>query len=350
MRQIARYSIGMLVAGTLGLSTATYARDLTIVSWGGAFQDAQREINFKPFSELIGKPVLDNSWDGGIGVLQAKALAGVPNWDVVEIEGDELILGCADGLYEELDWEQLGGRDKYIDVSVHDCGIGNIVYSSGIAYDGERLEVTSGPTSWVDFWDVEKFPGNRALRRGPKYTLEYALLADGVAPENIYEELRSEAGIERAFNKLDEIKPYLLWWDSPAQSLQLLVSGQVIMASQFNGRITTLNQTENKQFEFVWPGSIYTLDYWAILKDSPNKEDAMKFIVYSSLPEVQAKLPAYIAYGTTAKAAADLVPEQYQKLLPTYPENMEVAMPMDISFWVDEIEPLTQRFDAWLAR
>lgn len=350
MRQITRYSIAALVAGALGVGTTVHARDLTIVSWGGAFQEAQREINFKPFSEKIGKPVLDNSWDGGIGVLQAKALAGVPNWDVVEIEGDELILGCADGLYEELDWDLLGGRDKYIDVSVHDCGIGNIVYSSGIAYDGERLDHASGPKSWADFWDIEKFPGKRALRRGPKYTLEYALLADGVDAADIYDVLRTEEGVQRAFDKLDQIKPHLLWWDSPAQSLQLLVSGQAIMASQFNGRITTLNQTENKQFQFVWPGSIYTLDYWVVLKDSPNKEEAMQFIAYSSLPEVQAKLPAYIAYGTTAKAAADLVPEQYQKDLPTHPENMKVAMPMDISFWVDEIEPLTQRFDAWLAR
>lgn len=350
MKTLNQASLGLLIAGALALGTTAQARDLTIVSWGGALQDAQREINFKPFSEIIGKPVLENSWDGGYGVLQAKVLGGTPNWDVVEIEGDELILGCADGLYEELDWEMLGGRDKYIDVSVHDCGIGNIVYSSGIAYDGAALDESNRPSSWADFWDVEKFPGKRALRRGPKYTLEYALLADGVKPDEIYDVLSTDEGVERAFSKLDELKPHLLWWDSPAQSLQLLVSGQVIMASQFNGRITTLNQTENKDFQFVWPESIYTLDYWAILKGTPNKKEAMEFVAYSSLPEVQAKLPAYIAYGTTAKAAVELVPKEYQKLMPTYPENMEVAIPMDINFWVDEIEPLTQRFDAWLAR
>lgn len=352
MNYINFHKVALTVVSVVGISIAStaVARDLTIVSWGGAFQEAQREINFKPFSELINKPVLDNSWDGGIGVLQAKTLNAEPDWDVVEVEGDELIIGCADGLFEELDWERLGGRESYIKESVHDCGIGNIVYSQGISYDGDRINHETGPRSWADFWDIEKFPGKRSLRRGPKYTLEYALLADGVEPDELYDVLSTEEGVARAFKKLDEIKPHLVWWDSPAQSLQLVASGQVAMASQFNGRITTLNQTENKNFKFIWDDSIYTLDYWVILKGSPNKEEAMDFIVYSSKPEVQAKLPAYIPYGTTNKDAGRLVAEEYQRDLPTEPGNMNVGVPMDIDFWVDEIEPLTQIFDAWVAR
>uniref|UniRef100_A0A914Z8P2 Spermidine/putrescine ABC transporter substrate-binding protein n=1 Tax=Panagrolaimus superbus TaxID=310955 RepID=A0A914Z8P2_9BILA len=117
--------------GGLALAAGSaQARDLTVVSWGGSYQDGQREIYFKPFAKELGKPVLDESWDGGYGVLQAKVKAGETNWDVVQVEAEELELGCADGIYETIDWEKLGGKDKFIPAAVHDCGVGAIVWST----------------------------------------------------------------------------------------------------------------------------------------------------------------------------------------------------------------------------
>ncbi|MFV0473887.1 MAG: extracellular solute-binding protein, partial [Pikeienuella sp.] len=158
----------------LGAATSgTAARDLTVVSWGGTYQDAQNEIYFRPYAEKSGAPLLAESWDGGYGVLQAKVKAGAPNWDVVQVETEELELGCADGIYEPIDWEKLGGEDKFIDAGVHECGVGAIVWSVAIGYDGDRITGET-PQSWADFWDVEKFPGKRGLRKSPKYALEFA--------------------------------------------------------------------------------------------------------------------------------------------------------------------------------
>ena len=134
---------------TAGLTGAAHARDLTVVSWGGNFQDAQRIIHFKPYAQESGKPLLDESWEGGYGVLQAKVKAGVPNWDVVEVESEELALGCADGIYEKIDWVKLGGKDKYLPAAVNECGVGNIVWSTGLSYDGAKLK--EAPKSWADF-------------------------------------------------------------------------------------------------------------------------------------------------------------------------------------------------------
>ncbi|ELT49477.1 extracellular solute-binding protein, partial [Brucella intermedia] len=217
--KIARLALmGGLLATALDTGSAT-ARDLTVVSWGGNYQDAQREIYFKPFSEKIGKPLLDESWDGGYGVVQAKVKAGKPNWDVVQVEAEELALGCADGLYEKIDWDKLGGKDKFLDSAVNDCGVGAIVWSTAIAYNADKLK--DGPQSWADFWDVKKFPGKRSLRKGAKYTLEFALLADGVSKDEIYDVLSTPEGVDRAFKKLDELKPNIVWWEAGAQPLQL---------------------------------------------------------------------------------------------------------------------------------
>lgn len=324
------------------------ARDLTVVSWGGNFQDAQRKIFFEPFAAEIGKPVLDESWDGGYGVLQAKVKAGVPNWDVVEVESEELALGCADGIYEKIDWEKLGGKDAYLPAAVSECGVGNIVWSTGLSYDGDKLK--EGPKTWADFWDTKKFPGKRGLRKGPKYALEFALMADGVPADKVYEILSGEGGVDRAFKKLDELKSDIIWWDAGAQPLQLLSSGQVVMTSAYNGRISGINRTEGKKFGFVFPGSVYAIDSWVILKDSPNKDAGMDFIAYASKAENQAKLPEFIAYGLPNLGATKLVPEQFQKELPTTEENISGAIALDVDFWTDNSEELTQRFNAWLAQ
>ncbi|MBZ9772515.1 ABC transporter substrate-binding protein [Mesorhizobium sp. CO1-1-8] len=335
----------MALALTTGIAAA---RDLTVVSWGGTYQDAQRKIYFEPYSKVLGKPVLDETWDGGIGVLQAKVKAGAPNWDAVQVEAEELALGCADGLFEKVDWDKLGGKDKFLASAVSPCGVGAIVWSTAIAYDSAKL--ADGPKSWADFWDVKKFPGKRALRKGPKYTLEFALLADGVSADKVYDVLSTPDGVDRAFKKLDELKPNLVWWESGAQPLQLLASGEVTMASAYNGRITGINKTENRAFKVVWPGSIYAVDSWVILKGAENKTAAEDFIAFASKPENQVKLPDYVAYGLPNNEAASKVAPALQAELPTALDNLQGAIALNTDFWIDHSEELTKRFNAWLAQ
>ena len=343
-------AVSTLALGLLSVIAAgsAAARDLTVVSWGGTYQDAQRKIYFQPFSKVIDKPVLDEAWDGGIGVVQAKVKAGNPAWDAVQVEADELALGCADGLYEKVDWTKLGGKDAFMPSAVSDCGVGAIVWSTAIAYDGAKI--ADGPKSWADFWDVKKWPGKRGLRKGAKYTLEFALMADGVPADKVYEVLATPAGVDRAFKKLDELQPNVVWWASGAQPLQLLASGEVAMTSAYNGRVTGINRTEGKKFKVVWPGSIYAVDSWVVLKGAENKATAFDFIAFASKAENQAKLPEYIAYGLPNKEAGNSVPPQLQVDLPTTPANLEGARALNVDFWIDNLETLTKRFDAWLAK
>ena len=140
----------LALGAALALGSGTLqARDLSVVSWGGAYQDAQKEVYFKPFIEKTKVKMVDASWDGGLGVLRAKMQGGANNWDVVQVESEELLLGCEEGLFEKLDWAKLGGRDKYLKDAVNDCGVGAIVYNFVLAYDGDKIK--DGPNSWKDF-------------------------------------------------------------------------------------------------------------------------------------------------------------------------------------------------------
>ena len=222
------------------------------------------------------------------------------------------------------------------------------MWSTAIAYDAAKI--ANGPQSWSDFWDVIRFPGKRALRKGPKYTLEFALLADGVSEDKLYDALSTREGIDRAFRKLDELKPHLIWWETGAQPLQLLASGEVVMTSAYNGRITGINRTEGRKFKIVWPGSIYAVDSWVILKGAENRALGEDFIAFASRPENLAKLPRFVAYGLPKPEAMRAVPAELEADLPTSSLNIKNAIPLNVDFWIDNSESLTARFNAWLAR
>jgi putative spermidine/putrescine transport system substrate-binding protein len=342
---------GLVAAAVLGGAAVApaSAQDLTVTSWGGSYQDAQREIYFEPFKQETGINLVEDVWNGGVGAIRAKVEGGGQEWDVVQVEAEELVLGCEEGLYELIDWEAIGGQDQFIDAAINECGVGTIVWSTAIAYDSDKIK-DKQPQSWADFWDTETWPGKRGFRRGPKYTLEFALMADGVPPEEVYELLATEDGVNRAFAKLDEIKGDIIWWEAGAQPIQLLGSGEVVMTSAYNGRISAANKEENRNFHVVWPGSIYSVDSWVILANSPNKEQALEFITFASQPQHQKNLPQSIAYGVTNKAAAEQIDEALLKDLPTAPENLQQSIELDTEFWVNNIEPLTERFTAWQAQ
>jgi putative spermidine/putrescine transport system substrate-binding protein len=332
------------------LGASAMARDLTVISWGGNFQDAQRTAYFAPFTAETGVKVVDQAWDGGVGTLRTRVQAGGdPGWDVVHAEIEELQVGCAEGLFEPIDWSKIAEKDKLIPAATSSkCGVGAITWSAGVAYDADRLH--SAPTSVADFFDLQKFPGKRALRKGPKYALELALEGDGVPVDKVYDVLRTPEGVDRAFNKLKSIRSSLLFFESGGQAIQLLASGDASMVLAFNGRVTAADQTDHRNFKFIWPGSIYAVDSWVILRNSPNKDAALKFIDFASRAAQQKILPEHVAYGPTNKDATAALDEKIAQELPTYPKNLEGALKIDAGFWTDNIEALTERFNSFAAQ
>jgi len=338
-----------LAVCAIALASPATARDLTVVSWGGDYQDAQRDAYFKPFMQKTGVKMVEESWDGGVGTLRAKIQGGNNNWDVVQVESEELLLGCEEGLYEKIDWSKLGGRDKYMPDAVNDCGVGAIVYSFVLGYDADRIK-GDAPNSWADFWNVQKWPGKRALRKGPKTTLEIALMADGVAPKDVYRTLGTDAGVERAFRKLDQLKPNLVWWEKGSQPPQLLASGEVAMTDAYNGRLAAANAKDKKHFKIVWTNNLYTIDSWVIMKGTPNKAAAEQYLMFVNDPNNQKDLPPKIPYGVTTKASTALIDKNVLPNLATAPQNMASALPIDDKFWLENLDKLNQRFNAWVAK
>ncbi len=333
---------------TLAMACAmpALAVDLTVISFGGANKAAQSKAYYEPWEANGNGKVIAGEYNGEMARIKAMVDTNSVSWNLVEVESPELARGCDEGMFEELDPALFGNPADFVEGAIQPCGVGFFVWSTVLAYNADKL--SSAPSGWADFWDTEKFPGKRGLRKGAKYTLEFALMADGVPVKDVYSVLATKEGQDRAFAKLDQIKPSIQWWEAGAQPPQFLASGDVVMSSAYNGRIAAVQNESN--LKVVWNGGIYDFDAWAIPMGAKDKDAAQKFIAFSVSPEQQKIYSENIAYGPANKKAVELLDPKLLKDMPTTPENIANQVAMDVTFWADFGEQLEQRFNAWAAR
>jgi putative spermidine/putrescine transport system substrate-binding protein len=320
---------------------------LTVVNFGGANGAAQKKAYVEPFEKAGGSKVTMVEYNGEQAKIKAMVEAKKVTWDVVEVESPDVNRGCDEGLFEKMDWSKLAPKADFQPAAVHECGVGTFVWSTVMAYNADKLK--TAPTTWADFWDTKKFPGKRGMRKGPRYNLEFALMADGVAPADVYKVLASKDGADRAFKKMTELKPNIQFWEAGAQPPQFLVAGDVAMTTAYNGRIDAA-QREGKNLAITWTGGIYDLDFWVMPKGTPNKDAAMKFIAMASSANEQAEYAKLISYGPTNDKALAKLDAKVLGLLPTSPANSKTALQFNIKFWADQGEALEKRFAAWAAQ
>jgi putative spermidine/putrescine transport system substrate-binding protein len=333
-------SVGMMCAAQ------AMAADLTVISFGGANKAAQEKAFYAPWEKAGSGKIIAGEYNGEMAKVKAMVDTKSVSWDLVEVESPELARGCDEDMFETLDPAILGKKEDYVPGAIQTCGVGFFVWSTVLAYNADKLK--TAPTGWADFWNTEKFPGKRGLRKGAKYTLEFALMADGVAPKDVSKVLASKDGQDRAFKMLDKLKPSIQWWEAGAQPPQYLASGDVVMSSAYNGRIAAVQKESN--LKVVWTGGVYDFDSWAIPKGAKNAEEAKKFIAYTLKPEQQKTYSENIAYGPANSQAVSLLTADNQKNMPTTPENIKDQVQLSVSFWTDNGESLEQRFNSWAAK
>jgi putative spermidine/putrescine transport system substrate-binding protein len=344
-----RRTLTVSLVGTLSLTALpAFAQDsISVMSFGGAYQEAQRKAVFETYTATTGIKVDEQEYGGEIAKIAAMIESGNTTIDVVDVDAPTLLQGCDEGIFETIDWSQIGDKADWLSGTTSDCGVGTIVYSTSLAYNAATLE--SGPTALADLFDTAKFPGKRGLWKNPATNLEFALLADGVPVDQVYEVLGTPEGLDRAFAKLDTIKDSIVWWEAGAQAPQLLASGEVVMTTAWNGRIHNANK-EGQDFRIVWDNQILDSNFWVIPKGAKNPEASLDFIKYAVEPKVLAGTTKYIPYGPVRKSAAEFVAPEDAANLPTSPANLTVALTLDNAFWADNGDEIRKRFTTWLAQ
>lgn len=336
---------------------------LTVVSWGGAYSYSQIKAYHEPFAQKTGVRMNAEDYNGGLAEIRVQVQSGNIVWDVVDMPLASVVRGCEEGLLEPLDLAALPAapdgtpavRDFLPEVLVSDCGAPSIVWSTIFAYDTSRFPGEK-PQNLEDFFDLKKFPGRRSLRKSPRSTLEFALMADGVAPAEVYQTLSTPQGLKRAFAKLDAVKEHTLWWEAGSQPPLMLADGEVVMATAYNGRIFNAWNKEKKPFKIVWDKQIWYKNYYAIVKGTPRLKRALEFVKFATDTRRLADQARYISYGparkssramvsTHAETGADMRPH-----MPTAPQNFRNALESDFEWWADYEDEMIERFNTWLAR
>ncbi|MGE4328047.1 MAG: extracellular solute-binding protein [Pseudodonghicola sp.] len=366
-------SLAALVASTTLLAPMAMAEEmaneLTLVSWGGAYQKSQVRAYAEPYMALHPevKIIWDESSNEAVAKLRAQAEANNVTWDLVDVEGPDSQRLCDEGLAMEVDFDTLlapgtDGSTPTTDFGpslINDCFIPQIVFSTTFGY---RTDVADWkgkvPDSLCAIFDLENFPGKRSLEKRPKKNLEWALLCDGVKKEDLYTTLDTPEGVERALAKLGTIKDQVVWWSAGADTPQLLADGEVVMGSTYNGRLFSVIEEQHQPVAMLWDWQVFDFDGWVIPAGLPadrlaRVKDFVKFATDTQRLADQAK---YISYGPARASSQPLVGKhadlgiEMGPHMPTNPANQKNFLVNNIEWWADNQDDVEARFQAWLVQ
>ena len=335
-------------------------RTITVATWGGPYEHSQVKAYFEPFTKKTGIGIETERYEGGLAELRRQVRSGEITWDLVDMTMADNRAACRQGLLAPIDHSMLlpaldgtPAEEDFVDGALTECGVSQIVYAMVVAYNrdafpGER------PARMKDIFDLRRFPGKRALQKLPEGNLEWALRSYGVPREDLYHLLSTERGLRLAFRKLDSIRDQVVWWTAIEQPVELLVSGEVVIASQYNGRLFDAAVIHGHPIEIVWDAQIYELGSWGVPRGTPRLEEVLAFIQFATGTRPLADQARYISYGparrssmqlvsTHAKTGVDMRPH-----LPTSPANFETAILKDTEWYGSLYDRMKARFDAWL--
>ena len=336
------------------MATPGAADELTIVSWGGAYEAAQRQAIMDPFATETGLDIEVAVYDGNWAALAERGPG--EGWDVIDMLADQARVACARGLLLEIEPESLFSSEALEDFTPFGpdrCAVPQNAYARVMAFD-DRAFAGVKPTRIEDFFDTARFPGPRAIQRSPDGILEWALLAEGVPPEQVYGLLSTDRGLRLAFRRLDTIRDDIVWWEDPAEPAEMLADGRAVMAAGFNGRFSSMAQRGRAPIDIVWDGRIIGIEVWVIVATTDMPGAARDFIVHATEPTSMARLATRIPYGPTRRSAFDRIglnPDTglpMRAYLPNAPQHGGRALVRDSSWYANTEELRQRRFQNWL--
>ena len=322
-------------------------RTLTFAGWGGDYQTAQEAAFLTPFAEDTGAGVSIKQADPDLDRLRRQVDEGSVTWDLMTLPAEDVLRLSQEGYLEPIDYNVVE-RTALLEEVILQYGVGADFFSTVIAHAPD----VAAPGGWVDFWTVPAVQEEgdvalppeaaRALRRSPVGTLEFALLADGVALDRLY-----PIDLVRAFRSLDQIRDnVLVWYEDGKQPIELIIGGQVSMASAWNVRPWQLGVEAD--IGLVWDGGMLSADMWVVPKGAPNADLAMDFINYATRAIPMANFSRIVPYGPVNPKAMELLREDRLGVLPTSPDNRARQFVQNWAWWADNEQDVHARFENWL--
>lgn len=318
---------------------------LVVADGGGSYHDSLVKSTYEPFEDATGIEVVSTSYDSSVGAIKAQ-VQGAKEWDVVSLS-QPMTTDEQASLFAPIDYKVVKERGLP-DSSKLKYQVVYTYFATVVGFNTDVFsESGSQPSTWSDFWDLKQFPGSRALRDYPLGTLEVALLADGVAYNDLY-----PLDLDRAFEKLDELRSQtkIGWFSTGGEMTQFLTSGTAPLVQSWNGRVTNA-RSEGFPVEFTMDQALLAGQSWSVLKTATNKKAAMKFIDFVASPEVNASDAIEFPGNVPANEKAfDHLPSEIANDLPTHPKyRAEIAGPLNLKWWNENFSEVDKAWSEWYA-
>ena len=365
----------LLLAISFVLSITSSAYAVTVVSWGGAYTNSQKLGYGDPAAKKLGIDINWVDYSGGLSEIKAQKEAGAITWDIIDVYAMDTINGCDEGLFVKFDFDKDFGpgsdgvkaSDDFFAPMPSACAVGNILYSWVYAYNHDTIG-SKKPKTVKDFFNTKKFPGKRGIYNSPLAFLEVALAADGIKPgkggKKIYDALNTEEGVKRAMDKIkalcEDPNGGCVFWSAGAKPPELLMSGEVVMATGWNGRFFNAIM-DGAPLTQVWDGQVLDYQYMVMVKGGPNDSNgkAMKVLKEMMSTEGLAGSAKHIAYSPFRKSSLAVIKagEPWYKdgktnMLPEMPsskKNTKNYFLVDAVYWADNGTELGEKYEAMKA-
>ena len=360
----------LLLALTFAFSITSSAFAVVVASWGGAYTESQKLGYGDPSAKKLGIPINWVDYSGGLSEVKAQKEAGAITWDIMDVYAMDTINGCDEGLFVEFNFDKdfppapdgTPASQDFFTTMPSKCAVGNILYSWTYGYHDEKIG-SNKPKTIKDFFNTKKWPGKRGIYKTAMHNLEMALAAEGVPSGKLYDILETDAGLERAFNKIKELctdpKGGCVFWSAGAKPPELLMQEEVVMSTGWNGRFFNAEIGEGAPIKQVWDAQGLDYQYMSVVKGGPNEADAMKAIAEMTSTEGLAGSAKYIAYAPWRKSSLKIIEagEPWYKdgktnmlpQMPTAPDNTKNYFLVDPIFWADNSTEIGEKWEAMKA-
>lgn len=330
--------------------------EITFTSWTGPYMRSQMLGFVRPYEDETGARVNVAHYNGGISEIRDQVESANVIWDVVDLTQADSLRACDEGLLESLaDIELPAGADgtpaseDFVEGALNECGVGVIVWATAFAYSNSAFADTP-PRTIEDFFDTDTYPGARAIRDDPTVIMEWALMADGVAREEVYATLETPEGVKRALDKMDDIRPGLQTWSAGREPVRMLNGGEVAMSMIWATTGATASREDGADFSVTMDGRVIELDLFGIPKGSRNVEAAKDFIRYASSTEALAEMVRYLPNGPTRNSSLALLSDDILSQIPNGPAYRDQQFILsDAEWWAANHARLEEEFDIWMS-
>lgn len=321
--------LGLLSFGGTARAQGSSPRELVMVNWGGLANDGFGRFYGEPFMQAnAGWRVVQDSTGPSAGRIRSMVESRRTTWDLCDSSAGASVMLGRQNLLNTIDYGIVDRNDVIDPRFALEYGAAPYSFSSVLCYDSSKFP-NGAPTGWADFWDFQRFPGKRLLRRDAVGSLDAAQMALGKDPRNLY-----PLDIRACLRKVQELRRNAVYWNSGSESEQFLRTGEAVMGQIWHTRATVLERESQGRIKFIWPQGLLQAGLFVIPRGNPGGEMAQRLLA-SMLKNVepQVGLLALLGNGPANPRAAALVPQELKRVNPTDPANAAVQVVLDGNWW-----------------